>query len=140
MKKILAFLIVVTCLVISCSKKDVAKISSSKDVSGDWLRTQVYANDYWGGALYWQAVKGNLQVRFSDGKYYRMNDDNSAFNLVGPYKVLSDSTIQIQGMDPADSSAIIYTISYFFDADGSLNLNNGSFEGIVIEKFSRKGK
>jgi hypothetical protein len=137
MKKILTLLLVIGCIVLSCSKKGIERKASSKDIAGDWLRTSAYANDYWGGPLYWQTIKANIQVRFSDGNYYRMNNDSNGFTLVGPYRILSDSTLQIQAANSADSSPITYTIGYFFDSDGSLNLNNGAFEGIVIEKFKK---
>lgn len=136
MKKTFAFLLVVSCIIISCSKKGVER-KASNDVAGDWLRTSAYANDYWGGPLYWQTIKANIQVRFSDGKYYRKNNDDAGFNFVGSYQVLNDSTLQIQGRTPADLP-LSYTINYFFDTDGSLNLNNGAFEGVVIEKFKKQ--
>lgn len=137
MKKILAFLLVISCIAISCSKKGVERKAFSKDIAGDWLRTGAYANDYWGGPLYWQTIKANIRIRFSDGSYYRMNNDTNGFSLLGSYQVLNDSTLQIKGTNPTDSSPITYTISYYFDTDSSLNLNNGAFEGVVIEKFRK---
>ncbi|MEX6690222.1 hypothetical protein QTN47_22120 [Danxiaibacter flavus] len=138
MKKMLTLLLVISCMIISCSKSGVERKASSKEISGDWLRTSAYTNDYWGGPFYWQTIKANIQVRFSDGKYYRKNNDDNGYNFIGSYQILNDSTLQIQGTNPTDSSPITYAISYFFDADGSLNLNNGAFEGVVIEKFRKE--
>ena len=119
----------------SCSKE-----KGQPGFAGIWQLTDVYANDYWGGPIYWQKAKGDVKIQFTtDGKYYRKYAENSTFTLIGTYQILSDSTIQITWAQPpnpdAPSYILDYTTDYNFSKGRSFTWGLLAYEGITQEKF-----
>src|SRR5690606_28744120 len=90
----------------------------------------VYANDHWGGPLYWRSIDGEKQIKFTSDKYYEkiMGD----YELIGTYKILSNHQIEITW----NSEYPAYQLDYSFEKGDLTLFNSNKYEGVVGEKFS----
>jgi hypothetical protein len=117
----------------SCGNQDLQN-PAYKNIIGTWTIYQVYANDHWGGALTWRAANFNKQIKFSsDLKYYSKTDKD--FELIGTFKMDSDSQIEITVEKPLFPEYPTYVMQIQFDEAGRLIIPTGTFEGIVLEKY-----
>lgn len=122
--------------IVACSNnKDEAPAPT--DIVGKWTLNQVYANDHWGGPLFWQPAKFDIEIEFtSDKKFFKKHPSDGFYSLQGSFVKLNDSTLQITRLNPADPFFPTYEISYSFEAGGFLILENSHVhEGVVKEKF-----
>ena len=121
-------------LITACGNQDMSGTAVEKDITGTWAIHQIYANDYWGGALSWRDATLDKQIRFSaDLKYYSKTDKD--FQLIGTYKKVSDEQIEITWNAPTTPEYPTYLQHFEFDTDGCLILRTGTYEGIVAEKY-----
>jgi hypothetical protein len=117
----------------SCSKKT---DDTPTNFVGNWTLAEVYGNDYWGGPLYWSEAKADTRIVFtSDGKYYRKYAKDNDYTLIGTYKKLTDSTIQITWLQPPNPSAPSYILNYNFSKGRYMTWGPLAYEGVVEEKF-----
>lgn len=116
----------------SCSKKN----DTPASFAGTWQLTDVYANDYWGGPIYWQKEKNDIKIKFTtDGKYYRKYAEDSTYTLIGAYQKLSDSTIQITWAQPPNPGTPSYILNYTFSKGRYMTWGLLAYEGVTEEKF-----
>lgn len=116
------------------------KTNDNATFAGTWQLTDVYANDYWGGPIYWQKAKGDEKIKFTtDGKYYRKYAGDSTYTLIGNYQKLSDSTIHITWAQPpnpgAPSYTLNYTLNYSLSKGRHMTWGLLAHEGVTQEKF-----
>src|SRR5688572_17426158 len=93
----------------SCEKGDNLNALEISKFKGSWTIEQVYANDHWGGPLYWRSIDGEKQIKFTSDKYYEkiMGD----YELIGTYKILSNHQIEITW----NSEYPAYQLDYSFE-------------------------
>ena len=109
---------------------DALRISEFK---GIWTIEQVYANDHWGGPLYWSSTDWGKQIKLTSDEYYEKID--SDFELIGTYKIISDTQVEITWDKPIVPEYPTYQLDYEFDGDGRLTLFKNQYEGVVGEKY-----
>ncbi|HEY8894874.1 MAG TPA: hypothetical protein VIM79_08655 [Niastella sp.] len=130
-------ILIFTCIIVtmfgnSCSRNT----DTPGGFVGKWTLAEVYANDYWGGPLYWREAKGDVRIQFTnDGKYYRKYAKDSFYTLIGNYQKLSDSTIKITWAQPPNPDAPSYILNYTFSKGRYMTWGWFGFEGIAEEKF-----
>ncbi|HEY9047656.1 MAG TPA: hypothetical protein VIN08_17240 [Ohtaekwangia sp.] len=117
-----------------CESKDTELTASRKAAgfTGNWTIEQVYANDHWGGPLTWRNTDWGKQIKFTADEYYEKT--NGTFQLIGSYKIVSDTEIEIT-LDPPVQDFPTYTLGYTFEEDGTLTLRKNQFEGVVAERY-----
>ncbi|MDO6388763.1 hypothetical protein Q4E40_01405 [Pontibacter sp. BT731] len=137
MGKCFALLISIIALTIASCSNNKDETPAPTDILGKWTLNQVYANDHWGGPLYWQPAKSGIEIEFtSDKKFFKKYPSDGFYSLQGSFVKLNDSTLQITRLNPADPSFPTYELSYSFETGGVLILGNRHMhEGVVKEKF-----
>jgi hypothetical protein len=121
-------------LATSCTYHDIQPMPVDKELKGIWTVEQVYANDHWGGSLYWRKTDWGKQIKFTaDNKYYQRTTGD--FELIGTYKIISQNYLEITGDKPLVPQYPTFQISYEFDETGHLTISTGTYEGVVLEKY-----
>ncbi len=126
---IYALLLVLT----SCDNGDDVGNLRFSGFKGIWTIEQVYANDHWGGPLHWSNTDWGKQIKLTSNEYYEKID--SDFELIGTYKIISDTKIEITWDEPIVPEYAAYQLDYEFDRDGHLTLFRNQYEGVVGEKY-----
>ena len=120
---------------IACKKNDNTSPAPS-DFVGTWTISQVFGNDYWGGAAYWKNADGKTKIKFTtDGKYFKEYSTDSTYTFIGTFQKLSDSTIQITQTNPVNPSYPSYILNYSFSIGGYMTWGNFGTEAIIKEKY-----
>lgn len=131
--KVLYYLLCMMLLATGCGNQDIQN-PGTKNITGTWTIIEVYANDFWGGELAWKNATFNKQIKFSsDFKYYSKTDKD--FELIGTFKKISDSQIEITLDKPTLPQYPTYILNIEFDEAGRLTIPTGTFEGVVFEKY-----
>lgn len=135
MKKIFfAVLLLAPFIMSSCNKSH--DDNNSEGLTGQWKRTESYANEYWGAPFSWRGAEDGTGVTFTrDGKYYR-NEAKAGPALIGTYKIRSNHRIEIIATNASSP-----TQSFGYDIDDVTNeliLTYDITEGTTREKFKRR--
>lgn len=131
--KVFYYLLCMMLLATGCGNQDIQN-QGTKNLTGIWTIIEVYANDFWGGELTWKNASFNKQIKFSsDFKYYSKTDKD--FELIGTFKKISDSQIEITLDKPTLTQYPTYILNIEFDEAGRLTIPTGTFEGVVFEKY-----
>lgn len=105
---------------------------------GKWTLVETFGNDYYGGPAYWKKTNNLTKIELTmDGKYLRKQANDSNYTLIGTYRQLSDSTIQIKWANPVNPNAPDFTIKYTFSTGGNMIWGDYGFENIIKEKFKQ---
>lgn len=100
---------------------------------GTWTIEQTLANDSWGGPFYWRDVDWDKQIKFTSEECYEKT--SSDFELIGIYKVISDSKIEITWTSPTHPQHPTFQLDYEFDNERQLIIYKNQTEGIIAEKY-----
>jgi hypothetical protein len=117
----------------SCQDEENIDIAKILELKGIWKIEQVYANDHWGGPLYWRTTDWEKQIKFTSNSYYEKITGD--FELIGTYRIISDGQIEITWDKPIVTEYPKYRLDYSFDTDGRLTLFKNQYEGVVGEKY-----
>lgn len=121
-------------MLVSCSKNHTDDIPT--DFIGTWTQTQVYGNDYWGGAAYWKNANGNTKIKFtSNGKYYVKYFSDTIYTYIGGFTKLPNNRIEIIQANPPNPSYPSYSLDYNFENNDFMIWGNFGTEGIIKEKY-----
>ena len=134
---ILIFSSILTIMFESSCTKNVDNLTTPTNFIGKWTLTEILGNDYWGGAAYWHNVNVNIKIEFTtDGKYLKKYSSDSTFTIIGTFRKLSDSTIEITQENPANPSYPSYVLNYTFSSGGYMTWGDFGYEGIIKEKYN----
>lgn len=104
----------------------------SNPLTGVWRRTEVLANDHWGGELTWWSMSSDREIGFaSDGVYFE--GTSSSILPAGRYALHEGNRVEITLTDSVKHRSFRYE----FNAPDQLILHKNQFEGIVAEKYVR---
>ncbi len=130
------FLMGLLLILVTCKNKEDTASPGVLRFSGIWTIQAVYANDHWGGPLYWRNTDSGKQIKFTtEGRYYEKTKND--FHLIGTFKIISANQIEFTWDHPMQPEYPTYQLNYEFDNEGRLTLTNPhQFEGIVAEQYT----